>query len=117
MSERFISPAPSVEPWPDIAWKNDADPQAFDGRIRPCGMTIKQGDWKYGQTVFRCDIYSCPNALCNHKRGCQRATPSWRWYEHVWAEAIGGLLDRKGCDLTREQYEALAKAGIAPKLD
>lgn len=116
MSERFISPTPSVGEPPDIAWKNDADPQPFDG-LRPCGITIKQGDLMYGQTVFCCDIYSCPNVLCNHKRGCQRATPAWQWYAQVWAEAIGGQVNRKGCELTREQYEALAKACIAPKLD
>lgn len=116
MSDRFISPTPSVGEPPDISWKNDADPKEFDG-FYPCGINLVQGHWKYGQVVFRCDIYSCPNVLCNHKRGCQRATPEWRWYEHVWAEAIGGQVNRRNCVLTRQQHATLVKAGMAPKID
>lgn len=117
MNDRFISPTQSTGPAPDIEWKNDADPMPFDGRMRPCGMRITAGNSKYAPTVFSCDIYSCPHMLCNHKRGCQRATPSWNWYEIAWAEAIGGQVARNGCRLTRNQYETLAKAGMAPLLD
>lgn len=65
--------------------------------LRPSGASYVQGDFKYGQTVFRCHHTTCPNPRCSPSLdGCQRCSPAWLWYEAVWPAAMAGDIPERG---------------------